>query len=83
MRDLSRSGGSLENRESKLQLAGNSESVVRRSLDPDLAPHELAQLIRKLRWARLEQEAEQLELIMSSFPQEQRGTVSAGPFSTD
>jgi hypothetical protein len=43
----------------------------------------LAQLIRKLRWIGLEQEAKQLEAMVDTLPAEQRGSVSCGPFSTD
>ena len=65
-----------------MYVAPNSDSVsMRRKMD--LTPHELAGLIRKLRWARLEYEAEELALIMRKFPLDQRVTVSAGPFSTD
>jgi hypothetical protein len=44
---------------------------------------EWAKLIRKLRWIGLEDEARRLELAVSTLPPEERGTVSAGPFSTD
>lgn len=63
--------------------AANSDPLLRPDLGPDLNPHRLAGMIRKLRWARLEHEAEQLELIMCSVPPGQRATVSSGPFSTD
>jgi hypothetical protein len=46
-------------------------------------PDNLAGLIRKLRWIGMEDEAQRLEMRLSCFPPEQRGTVSAGPFSTD
>jgi len=46
-------------------------------------PHELAKLIRKLRWIGLDDEARRLELAVSALPPEERGSVSAGPFSTD
>jgi len=52
-------------------------------IDVSLEPHDLAGLICKLRWARMENEAQQLELALGSFPPEQRGTVCVGPFSTD
>jgi hypothetical protein len=42
-----------------------------------------AKLIRKLRWIGLEDEARQLEQAVSTLPPEQRGCVSADPFSTD
>jgi hypothetical protein len=44
---------------------------------------EWAKLIRKLRWIGLEDEAHRLEQAVSTLPPEQRGSVSAGPFSTD
>jgi len=44
---------------------------------------EWAKLIRKLRWIGLNDEARRLELALSTLPPENRGTVSAGPFSTD
>jgi hypothetical protein len=43
----------------------------------------LAKLIRKLRWIGLDDEARRLELAVSALPPEERGSVSAGPFSTD
>jgi hypothetical protein len=46
-------------------------------------PCELATLIRKLRWIGMEEEARQLQRVVRSLPPEERGTVSAGPFSTD
>ena len=46
-------------------------------------PNELAKLILKLRWIGMEDEAHQLERVVASLPRDQRGTVSAGPFSTD
>ncbi len=42
-----------------------------------------AKLIRKLRWIGMEEEACRLETAVSSLPPDERGTVSAGPFSTD
>ena len=42
-----------------------------------------ANLIRKLRWIGLEDEAERLQIAVSNLPADERGTVSAGPFSTD
>jgi hypothetical protein len=46
-------------------------------------PQDSAKLIRKLRWIGLEDEACRLQAAVCMFPPEQRGTVSAGPFSTD
>lgn len=40
-------------------------------------------LIRKLRWIGMEVEASRLQMAVCSLPPEERGTVSAGPFSTD
>jgi hypothetical protein len=48
-----------------------------------LQPQELAKLIRKLRWIGMEDEAHRLELAICCLPPDQRGSVSAGPFSTD
>ena len=38
-------------------------------------------LIRKLRWIGMEEEALRLQRAVRSLPLEERGTVSAGPFS--
>jgi hypothetical protein len=46
-------------------------------------PGEWAKLIRKLRWIGLEDEARSLQRAVSTLPTEERGSVSAGPFSTD
>lgn len=46
-------------------------------------PQEWAKLIRKLRWIGMEDEATRLQMAVSSLPADERGTVSAGPFSTD
>ena len=46
-------------------------------------PPDLSKLILKLRWIGMEEEALRLELVARTLPAEQRGTVSAGPFSTD
>jgi hypothetical protein len=46
-------------------------------------PNNWAQLIRKLRWIGLEEEAKRLESAVSTLPPEERGSVSCGPFSTD
>jgi hypothetical protein len=47
------------------------------------SPGECARLIRKLRWIGLEEEARTLQLALSTLPPDERGIVSAGPFSTD
>jgi hypothetical protein len=44
---------------------------------------EWLRLIRKLRWIGLEEEARRLELAISTVPSEQRGSVLAGPLTTD
>ena len=46
-------------------------------------PQDWAKLIRKLRWIGMEDEACRLQTAVRSLPPDQRGTVSAGPFSTD
>ena len=52
-------------------------------LSAQRVPGEWAELIRKLRWIGLEDEARSLQLAVSTLPTEERGTVSVGPFSTD
>ena len=49
----------------------------------DYCSREWARLIRKLRWIGLEEEAHRLELAVSTLPAEERGSVLAGPVSTD
>ena len=44
---------------------------------------ECAEMIRKLRWIGLEDEAQRLQQALSRLPAEERSSVSAGPFSTD
>jgi hypothetical protein len=46
-------------------------------------PRNWEQLIGKLRWIGLEQEAKRLEAAVSTLPPEERGSVCVGPFSTD
>jgi hypothetical protein len=46
-------------------------------------PHDVAKLIRKLRWIGLEEEARQLQLSLVSLPPEQRVAVPSEKFSTD
>lgn len=60
----------------------------RRCRDKDFSGDEasrsgLTQMIIKLRWIGLEEEAKQLELEARRLPAEQRCGVSFGPFSTD
>jgi hypothetical protein len=49
----------------------------------DDCSREWARLIRKLRWIGLEEEAHRLELAVSTLPAEERGSVLAGPVTTD
>lgn len=53
---------------------------------PSRAPQrsqDLPKLIRKLRWIGMEEEADRLQTVVCSLPADERGTVLAGPFSTD
>src|SRR5262245_36164632 len=65
------------------------ESVMeRRPIDNEEASaarrsHDWARLIRKLRWIGLDDEARRLGQAVSTLPPEERGCVSAEPFSTD
>jgi hypothetical protein len=45
--------------------------------------HERSQLILKLRWIGMEDEAKRLQGLANALPAEERGSVLAGPFSTD
>jgi hypothetical protein len=47
--------------------------------DRSIAP----QLILKLRWIGLDDEANKLEAAALDLPADERGSVSCGPFSTD
>jgi hypothetical protein len=47
------------------------------------AAREVVKLIRKLRWIGMEMEAEQLQLVLAEFPSDKRGSLLAGPHSTD
>ena len=58
-------------------------SLERPSGPVNKAPQELAKLIRKLRWIGLDDEARRLQAAVCMLAPDQRGTVSAGPFSTD
>jgi hypothetical protein len=49
----------------------------------DKRPQELSRLIRKLRWIGMEDEAIRLQTIACTLPPEERGTIFAGPSSTD
>jgi hypothetical protein len=60
--------------------ANGSESMEQARADNVIVmpqqPNDWSKLIRKMRWIGL-------QLAVRSLPPEQRGTVSAGPFSTD
>jgi len=56
------------------------EHEVVRSLE---AAHEWSRLVLKLRWVGMEDEARRLQVMMSTVPAGERGSVLAGPFSTD
>ena len=47
------------------------------------SPGQWSELIRKLRWIGLEDEARSLQVAVSTLPAEERGSVLVGPFSTD
>ena len=53
------------------------------SLSKRMQSQDWAKLIRKLRWMGLDDEASRLQMVVGTLPPDQRGTVSAGPFSTD
>lgn len=53
------------------------------SPNDELTRNALTQMIIKLRWIGLEDEAKQLEREARQLPTEQRCSVSFGPFSTD
>ena len=44
---------------------------------------EVVQLIRKLRWIGLESEAKELQDVLEGLSSSRRGTLVAGPHSTD
>jgi len=74
------------NAEENGQRANGSESMEQarsHSAAIHQPPHDWAKLIRKLRWIGMEEEAGRMQLALGSLPPEERGTVSAGPFSTD
>jgi hypothetical protein len=62
-----------------MEQAGRDDAIGVKARSPD----EYARLIRKLRWIGMEEEARRLEQVVNTLPCEQRGSVSAGPFSTD
>ena len=46
-------------------------------------PKDWTKLIRKLRWIGMEEEVSRLQAAVRTIPPDERGSVSAGPFSTD
>jgi hypothetical protein len=46
-------------------------------------PDEVIKLIRKLRWIGLESEAKELQDVLEGLPSPRRGSLVAGPHSTD
>jgi hypothetical protein len=46
-------------------------------------PDQVVKLIRKLRWIGLESEAKELQHALEGLPSPHRGTLVAGPHSTD
>ncbi len=59
------------------------QAQERKDVCVNKGPQDWAKLIRKLRWIGMEEEACRLETAVRSLPPDERGTVSAGPFSTD
>jgi len=47
------------------------------------AAREVVKLIRKLRWIGLDTEAQQLQAVLGHYPGDKRGSLLAGPHSTD
>ena len=84
-RDETLKRGLLKLRQACLGTAGrlHEQAGAENVIDTPQRPNELAKLILKLRWMGMEEEAQLLQLAVHSLPPEQRGTVSAGPFSTD
>ena len=60
----------------------DTQNEAQDALQKDL-PQDRPKLIRKLRWIGLDDEASRLRLAACRLPRDERGTVSAGPFSTD
>ena len=46
-------------------------------------PDQVVKLIRKLRWIGLENEAKELQHALEGLPSPRRGSLVAGPHSTD
>lgn len=53
------------------------------TFDESSSQRSILQLIIKLRWIGLDEEAKQLESVALALPPEERCSVSFGPFSTD
>ena len=58
------------------------ENATQSEIDKGV-PQDWAELIRKLRWMGMEDEAARLQAAACRLPADKHGTVSAGPFSTD
>jgi hypothetical protein len=66
-----------------MEQAHDVQNVFVQNVSMKGQPQDWAKLIRKLRWIGMEDEACRLQMAVGSLPADQRGTVSAGPFSTD
>lgn len=70
-----------ENHEARNTVTARNKEPV--SSAAASVPEDWAQLLRKLRWAGLEEEARNLEVAVGRLPADERGAVNFGPFSTD
>jgi hypothetical protein len=66
-----------------MQIAIPTSADEQQFPNQQVSSTDLVKLIRKLRWIGMEEEALRLQRAVRSLPPEERGTVSAGPFSTD
>ena len=83
-RDQTLKRGLQQIRQICLRTADHLREQVPDQDAPDVQqPNALAKQVLKLRWMGMEDDAKELQLAMRSLPPERRGTVSAGPFSTD
>jgi hypothetical protein len=73
------SAGPEAGREEVMESANQSDAPV----EDERVPRDWVKLIRKLRWIGLEDEARRPQLAVRTLTPEERGSVSAGPFSTD
>jgi hypothetical protein len=85
---LERVHGAVSQQRHLLENTQPAEIVMERPYTDDLIkgsqpPEDWSKLVCKLRWIGMEEEAKRLQLALRTLPPEQRGTVSAGPFSTD